>query len=112
GRSSAYERGSVTVPTLYVRPSLSTASANVDFISSDTSGRSSGTAKRNRVCSCRSNPRACHTFTHVATLSARNPTVSSEGAKGSTPSVGSTPNDGLNPTMPQNEAGRITEPIV
>ena len=42
----------------------------------------------------------------------RNPTVSIVGALGFTPSTGTRPWLGLNPTMPQNAAGRITDPRV
>src|SRR5579872_2522194 len=40
------------------------------------------------------------------------PAVSSEGAKGITPSSGRSPKVGLNPTTPQYEAGRKTDPCV
>src|SRR5215469_9584800 len=40
------------------------------------------------------------------------PTVSSDRANGNTPSVLSTPNVDLNPTTPQNAAGRSTDPAV
>ena len=42
----------------------------------------------------------------------KNPTVSSEGANGSTPSRLTVPNVGLNPTTPQYEAGRRIDPCV
>ena len=40
------------------------------------------------------------------------PTWSTVSEKGMTPSVGISPSDGLNPTRPQNAAGRMTEPMV
>ena len=40
------------------------------------------------------------------------PAVSSDQAKAFIPTVGSSRNEGLNPAIPQNAAGRITEPAV
>src|SRR5258708_33576384 len=47
-----------------------------------------------------------------AAVAVKRPAVSSEGAKGITPSRGSSPKLGLKPQIPQNEAGRRTEPSV
>src|SRR3569832_2286558 len=46
------------------------------------------------------------------TVRANRPTVSSDQEKHFMPAVGSTPKLGLNPAMPQYDAGRIVEPPV
>src|SRR3990170_2166129 len=47
-----------------------------------------------------------------ATSLVKKPTWSREGASGTTPSIGTRRYVGLNPTIPQNDAGRRTEPMV
>src|SRR3982751_5663219 len=82
-------------------------------MSADTAGRFAGMPNLNVPSPLSSGqPSACHTFAHVSTFAARNPTVSSDGAKGRTPSLGSTPNVGLKPMTPQNDAGRTIDPSV
>jgi hypothetical protein len=53
-----------------------------------------------------------HSSAISAAVAVKRPTVSSEGAKGITPSRESNPKLGLKPQMPQKEAGRRTEPSV
>ena len=52
------------------------------------------------------------TVAHVLTFEDRIPTVSSEEARGINPYRDTLPQDGLRPTMPQNEAGSRTDPPV
>jgi hypothetical protein len=48
----------------------------------------------------------------VELFAEKNPAVSNVGANGKHPDKGSCPCVGLNPTTPQNDAGRITDPCV
>jgi hypothetical protein len=54
----------------------------------------------------------CHNSSMSPASSVNSPAVSSDGANGRQPSSGSRPNVGLNPTTPQNDAGRSTDPCV
>src|SRR3954470_10202925 len=55
---------------------------------------------------------ACDQVAMSATVRVNRPTVSRDQENGFRPGVGSAPYDGLNPTTPQYDAGRITEPPV
>src|SRR3954451_10180629 len=55
---------------------------------------------------------ACEAAAIWSTVRVKRPTVSSDHENGLSPGVGSAPYDGLKPTTPQYEAGRITEPPV
>src|SRR6266581_1482927 len=61
---------------------------------------------------CHSRQRRDAVSASPCTSRAKKPTLSKEGANGITPSMGTRLKVGLKPGMPQNAAGRITEPIV
>src|SRR5207245_4865402 len=56
--------------------------------------------------------RACSKATQPATSRAIGPAWSKLGASGKTPSIGTRPNVGLKPTMPQHAAGMRIDPPV